>query len=158
INVNLKTDIKNINDTLVFNFRGELVPTRLLSDFLGYPKNPKYEENKFLLILNDGENKIGVIVDEVQGQQNVLLKQLGNLIETAPFVIGCTILSNSKLVLILNVLELTQYNPEKEKNSLSEQTKAVDTSEQKRSLYKVLVVDDSKIQRKRICEFLQIQG
>ena len=158
INVNLKTDIKSINDTLVFNFRGELVPTRLLSDFLGYPKNPKYEENKFLLILNDGENKIGVIVDEVQGQQNVLLKQLGNLIETAPFVIGCTILSNSKLVLILNVLELTQYNPEQEKNSLSEEIQEIDTSEQKRSLQKVLVVDDSKMQRKRICEFLQIQG
>ena len=158
INVNLKTDIKSINDTLVFNFRGELVPTRLLSDFLGYPKNPKYEENKFLLILNDGENKIGVIVDEVQGQQNVLLKQLGNLIETAPFVIGCTILSNSKLVLILNVLELTQYNPEQEKNSLSEEIREIDTSEQKRSLQKVLVVDDSKMQRKRICEFLQIQG
>ena len=158
INVNLKTDIKSINDTLVFNFRGELVPTRLLSDFLGYPKNPKYEENKFLLILNDGENKIGVIVDEVQGQQNVLLKQLGNLIETAPFVIGCTILSNSKLVLILNVLELTQYNPEQEKNSLSEEVHEIDTNEQKRSLQKVLVVDDSKMQRKRICEFLQIQG
>ena len=158
INVNLKTDIKSINDTLVFNFRGELVPTRLLSDFLGYPKNPKYEENKFLLILNDGENKIGVIVDDVQGQQNVLLKQLGNLIETAPFVIGCTILSNSKLVLILNVLELTQYNPEQEKNSLSEEVHEIDTSEQKRSLQKVLVVDDSKMQRKRICEFLQIQG
>ena len=158
INVNLKTDIKDINDTLVFNFRGELVPTRLLSDFLGYPKNPKYEENKFLLILNDGENKIGVIVDEVQGQQNVLLKQLGNLIETAPFVIGCTILSNSKLVLILNVLELTQYNPEKEKNSLTQEFKEIDTNEHKRSLRKILVVDDSKMQRKRICEFLQIQG
>ncbi len=158
INVNLKTDIQNINDTLVFNFRGELVPTRLLSDFLGYPKNPKYEENKFLLILNDGENKIGVIVDEVQGQQSVLLKQLGNLIETAPFVIGCTILSNSKLVLILNVLELTQYNPEKEKNSLTQEFKEIDTNEHKRSLRKILVVDDSKMQRKRICEFLQIQG
>ena len=158
INVNLKTDIQNINDTLVFNFRGELVPTRLLSDFLGYPKNPKYEENKFLLILNDGENKIGVIVDEVQGQQNVLLKQLGNLIETAPFVIGCTILSNSKLVLILNVLELTQYNPEKEKNSLTQEFREIDTNEHKRSLRTILVVDDSKMQRKRICEFLQIQG
>ncbi|MFL2795987.1 MAG: chemotaxis protein CheW [Paracoccaceae bacterium] len=158
INVNLKTDIKDINDTLVFNFRGELVPTRLLSDFLGYPKNPKYEENKFLLILNDGENKIGVIVDEVQGQQNVLLKQLGNLIESAPFVIGCTILSNSKLVLILNVLELTQYNPEKETSSLAEEVQELDTEEHKRSLRKILVVDDSKMQRKRICEFLQIQG
>ena len=116
------------------------------------------KENKFLLILNDGENKIGVIVDEVQGQQNVLLKQLGNLIEIAPFVIGCTILSNSKLVLILNVLELTQYNPEKEKNSLTQEFKEIDTNEHKRSLRKILVVDDSKMQRKRICEFLQIQG
>ena len=97
-------------------------------------------------------------MDEVQGQQNVLLKQLGNLIETAPFVIGCTILSNSKLVLILNVLELTQYNPEKEKNSLTQEFKEIDTNEHKRSLRKILVVDDSKMQRKRICEFLQIQG
>ena len=158
INVNLETDIKNINDTFVFNFRGELVPTRRLSDFLGYPKNPKYEKNKFLLILNDGENKIGVIVDEVQGQQSVLLKQLGNLIETAPFVIGCTILSNSKLVLILNVLELAQYNPDKEKNSLSYTTEETNTTVSKRSLKKILVVDDSNMQRKRICDFLRIEG
>ena len=97
-------------------------------------------------------------MDEVQGQQNVLLKQLGSLIETSPFVIGCTILSNSKLVLILNVLELSQYNPEKEKNSLTQEVQEIDTNEHKRSLRKILVVDDSKIQRKRICEFLQIQG
>jgi two-component system chemotaxis sensor kinase CheA len=158
INVNVETDIKNINDTLVFNFRGELVPTRRLSDFLGYPKNPKYQKNKFLLILNDGENKIGVIVDEVQGQQSVLLKQLGNLIETAPFVIGCTILSNSNLVLILNVLELTQYNPDKEKISLPNKIEETDNAASKRSLKKILVVDDSNMQRKRICEFLQIKG
>ncbi len=158
INVNLETDIQNFNDTLVFNFRGELVPTRRLSDFLGYPKNPKYQKNKFLLILNDGENKIGVIVDEVQGQQSVLLKQLGNLIETAPFVIGCTILSNSKLVLILNVLELAQFNPDKEKNSLSDKIEGTNTSASKRSLKKILVVDDSNMQRKRISEFLQVQG
>ena len=158
INVNLETDIKNINDTFVFNFRGELVQTRLLSDFLGYPKNPKYEKNKFLLILNDGENKIGVIVDEVQGQQSVLLKQIGDLIETAPFVIGCTILSNSKLVLILNVLELAQYNPDKEKNSLSNKIEGTDATVSARSLEKILVVDDSNMQRKRICDFLQTNG
>lgn len=158
INVDVEKDIKNINDTLVFNFRGELVPTRRLSDFLGYPKNPKYQKNKFLLILNDGENKIGVIVDEVQGQQSVLLKQLGNLIETAPFVIGCTILSNSNLVLILNVLELTQFNLDDEKISSPNKIEETDNAASKRSLKKILVVDDSNMQRKRICEFLQIQG
>ena len=65
-----------------------------------------------------------------------IIKATGNLIETAPFVIGCTILSNSKLVLILNVLELTQYNPDKEKNSLSQEFKEIDTNEHKRSLRK----------------------
>ena len=80
------------------------------------------------------------------------------MIETAPFVIGCTILSNSKLVLILNVLELAQYNPDKEKNSLSFKTEETDTTVSKRSLKKILVVDDSNMQRKRICDFLQIEG
>ena len=73
-------------------------------------------------------------------------------------MIGCTILSNSKLVLILNVLELAQYNPDNEKNSLSHKIEGAETATSKRALKNILVVDDSNMQRKRICEFLQIQG
>ena len=56
INVNLKTDIQNINDTLVFNFRGELVPTRLLSIFYPRTQNMKKINSS---ILNDGKIKLG---------------------------------------------------------------------------------------------------
>ena len=158
IHVNLTKDIKKINETLVYNFRSELVPVNYLSDFLDYPKNPNQTGDNFLLILNDGENKIGVIVDAVLGQQNVLLKQLGSLIETAPFVIGCTILSNSKLVLILNVLELTQHNTKAETAMVYEKIERVDQVQLQRSFANILVVDDSGIQRKRICSFLESSG
>ena len=158
IHVNLTKDIKRINETLVYNFRSELVPVNYLSDFLDYPKNPNQTGDNFLLILNDGENKIGVIVDAVLGQQNVLLKQLGSLIETAPFVIGCTILSNSKLVLILNVLELTQHNTEAQTAMVYEKIERVDQIELQRGSTNILVVDDSGIQRKRICSFLESNG
>ena len=158
IHVNLTKDIKRINDTLVYNFRSELVPVNYLSDFLDYPKNPNQTGDNFLLILNDGESKIGVVVDAVLGQQNVLLKQLGSLIETAPFVIGCTILSNSKLVLILNVLELTQQSAKSETAIVFEKIERVGQIEFQRNSINVLVVDDSGIQRKRICSFLESSG
>jgi len=158
IHINLTKDIKRINETLVYNFRSELVPVNYLSDFLDYPKNPNQTGANFLLILNDSENKIGVIVDAVLGQQNVLLKQLGSLIETAPFVIGCTILSNSKLVLILNVLELTQHNTKSETAMVYEKIERIDQVELQRSFANILVVDDSGIQRKRICSFLESSG
>lgn len=158
IHINLTKDIKRINETLVYNFRSELVPVNYLSDFLDYPKNPNQTGDNFLLILNDSENKIGVIVDAVLGQQNVLLKQLGSLIETAPFVIGCTILSNSKLVLILNVLELTQHNTKSETAMVYEKIERIDQVELQRSFANILVVDDSGIQRKRICSFLESSG
>ena len=129
-----------------------------MSDFLEYPKNTQSGGQNFLLILNDGESKIGGIVDEALGQQSVLLKQLGSLIEKAPFVIGCTILSNSKLVLILNVLELTEFNTNFETANLYEKIEKVDQIQNRRESQTVLVVDDSRMQRKRICEFLQQNG
>ena len=158
IHIDFEKDVKAMSETLVYNFRGELVPVNYLSDFLGFSKKTAANKDEFLLILNDGERKIGVVVDEVMGQQNVLLKQLGNLIEVAPFVIGCTILSNSKLVLILNVLELTQLRTLDQTSIMHDNRKQVDVLAEKRRSYKILIVDDSGIQRKRLGDFLGANG
>ena len=158
IHINLAQDVKRINDTLVYNFRSELIPINYLSDFLGYGKNPKPRSENFLLILNDGEKKIGIIVDEVLGQQNVLLKQLGSLIDVAPFVIGCTILSTSNLVLILNVQELTNHVAENGTAKVFTEIEKVDQIKKSRGAKVILVVDDSGIQRKRICDFMEFSG
>jgi chemotaxis protein histidine kinase CheA len=59
-----------------------------------------------MVILSEGEKKIGVLVDRMLGRQEVLIKNLGTMIKKVPFVMGCTILSDSRLVLILNVWEM----------------------------------------------------
>ena len=158
IRINLTKDVARVNETLVYNFRSELVAVNYLSDFLGYPKRIDENGENFLLILNDGENKIGVIVDSVLGQQNVLLKQLGSLIETAPFVIGCTILSNSKLVLILNMIELTQRNVRSDALAVYEKIESGDKVRSQRNQNTVMIVDDSRLQRSRLCSFLENAG
>ena len=158
IRINLTKDVARVNETLVYNFRSELVAVNYLSDFLGYPKRIDETGENLLLILNDGENKIGVIVDSVLGQQNVLLKQLGSLIETAPFVIGCTILSNSKLVLILNVIELTRKNVRSDALAVYEKIESGDKVRSQRNQNTIMVVDDSGLQRNRLCGFLENAG
>ena len=158
IHINFEKDVKEMSETLVYDFRGELVTVNYLSDFLGYPKKTSQNKEEFLLILNDGERKIGLVVDQVMGQQNVLLKQLGNLVEVVPFVIGCTILSNSKLVLILNVLELTQSSALDLVGPVLEKIDNRNTITKKRNSRKILIVDDSAIQRRRLSEFLESNG
>ena len=51
--------------------------------------------------------------DEVLGRQEVLIKNLGRLIKKAPYVMGCTILSDSRLVLILNAWEIVNARTRK---------------------------------------------
>ena len=154
VRINIKKDLVFHKNRFTFDFRGQLIKVVSLSDILDFRKRQTLLENQFLVILNDGENKIGVIVDEVKGQQNVLLKQTGNLIVKAPFVMGCTILSNSKLVLILNVLEISNVTETSEKNEVGTKVKIKTEIENQRLLKNIMVIDDSQMQRKRISEFL----
>jgi two-component system chemotaxis sensor kinase CheA len=136
----------------------EFINVKFLSDLLEFPKSPNLRAQHYLVVLNDGEDKIGIIVDDVKGQQNVLLKQTGSLIAKIPYVMGCTILSSSKLVLILNVLELSQVPNDSKSIKLSTQEKTYNDLESLRLLKKLLIVDDSQMQRKRISDHLLGSG
>ena len=156
--IDLKNDLDFYKNTTAYNFRGELINVKFLSDFLEFPKSPNLRAQHYLVVLNDGEDKIGIIVDDVKGQQNVLLKQTGSLIAKIPYVMGCTILSSSKLVLILNVLELSQVPNDSKSIKLSTQEKTYNDLESLRLLKKLLIVDDSQMQRKRISDHLLGSG
>ena len=65
-------------------------------------------------ILSDDGKKNCVKVDSVLGRQDVIIKNLGDFIRHAPSVMGCTILSDNQLILILNSWEIV--NSKKELN------------------------------------------
>ena len=99
---------------------------------------------------------MGIIVDEIHGQQDVLIKQFGSLLSKIDYMMGCTILSDSSLVLIVNIWEMMAsklVSPFK-----STQTEQIISIKLERAKHKVLVVDDSAIQRNRMSSILNQAG
>lgn len=148
--------LKQVGDNVVFNYRGKTLNVNALSKFLDFSPSAFDQEQFLIIVLTDGDRHLGVIVDEIKGRQEVLIKQFGSLLSKINYVMGCTILSDSSLVLILNVWELISEgsNSPLQLGSLEKGT----NKRSFRALHKVLVVDDSSMQRSRMSAILKRAG
>ena len=147
-------EVRRLSDSAIYNYRGQTLPVTTLSRIMNIPSSSSYRERKPLVILAEGEKRVGVMVDAILGRQEVLIKNLGSVVKRVPYVMGCTILSDSRLVLILNTWEI-----------LTAQTKALpelntdrDPNRAARSGHRIFVIDDSVIQRKRLGAILAEAG
>lgn len=150
-----RAQIRQVSGATVYNHRGRTMPVTTLSKLLDFPSGSFSEALLPLVVLTDGEKRTGIIVDTVLGKQDVLIKNLGSLVRHVPFVMGCTILSDSRLVLILNAWEVV--------NKALKKTVATDLTVRsagfaRRKEHVVLVVDDSAIQRKNLCAIISQAG
>jgi CheY-like chemotaxis protein len=148
------SEIRRVSDHTLYNHRGTTLPVTTLSSLLDFPPSQFSDPEGPLVILVEGEKKVGVLVDAVVGRQEVLIKNLGSLIRKAPFVMGCTILSDSRLVLILNAWEIVNVrsrSPAPVQAVLSQVQAA-------RKGHSVLIVDDSAAQRSHLTAVLGHAG
>src|SRR5262249_17688335 len=148
-------DLRRVSDNTLYNHRGTTLPVTTLSNILEFPPSLFAERELSLVILEEGEKKVGVLVDAVLGRQEVLIKNLGRLIKRAPFVMGCTILSDSRLVLILNAWEIVNARVRKPL-ALAPPTVAREQGARRR--HTILVVDDSAMQRNHLGSLLRHAG
>jgi CheY-like chemotaxis protein/chemotaxis signal transduction protein len=144
-------DVRRLGENVIWNYRGATLQITTLSAILDFPPS-RFDGEAAVVILSEGEKRIGVLVDAVLGRQDVLIKSLGRLIQNAPFVMGCTILSDSRLVLILNAWEIV--NSRGQAPVLPGDDGAAATAER----LAVLVVDDSPIQRNYLAGILEQAG
>ncbi len=149
------SEIRRVSENTIYNHRGITLPVTTLSNILDFPPSLFAEREVSLVILSEGEKRVGVLVDAVLGRQEVLIKNLGRLIKKAPFVMGCTILSDSRLVLILNAWEIVNARVRKPL-TLAPPTAAREQGARKQ--HTVLVVDDSAIQRNNLSSLLTHAG
>jgi two-component system chemotaxis sensor kinase CheA len=148
-------EIRRVSENTIYNHRGITLPVTTLSNILDFPSSLFAEREVSLVILSEGEKRVGVLVDAVLGRQEVLIKSLGRLIKKAPFVMGCTILSDSRLVLILNAWEIVNARVRK---PLTLAPAAAAREQGARKQHTVLVVDDSAIQRNHLGSLLSHAG
>lgn len=97
------SDILNAHNQKVIDFRGKVVPLVFLEEVFEVPRTD-YENDGFhsVVIVRKGEKLAGLVVDSFIGQQEIVLKSLGNYLTNIFAISGATILGNGKVALIVD--------------------------------------------------------
>lgn len=102
-------DIKTIQNQEVILLRGQIIPIVRLGNVLGVPATEtESQEELYVVIVHMGDQKAGVIVDTLIGQQEIVIKSLGKLLASIKVLAGATILGDGRVALILDVGSLMQ--------------------------------------------------
>ena len=102
------TGIEMMCDTAVYRLRGELLPlvwmeTELASDRVPRPAGRPGEGAANIVVLQADCLKFGLVVDEVNDTQEIVVKPLGRHVRAISIFAGATVMGNGKVVLILDV-------------------------------------------------------
>lgn len=83
------------------NLRGEVLPLLRLADFFGFQE--QYGRRRNVVVVQWAGNKTGLLVDELKGQLQAVIKPLGPLFAGLPGVSGSTILGSGDVALVLDI-------------------------------------------------------
>ncbi|NEV64876.1 chemotaxis protein CheA [Thiorhodococcus minor] len=89
------------------NLRGEVLPYLRLKEFFGIRSGAARKLRESLVVVRVGHAKVGLIVDELHGELQTVIKPLGRVFENLKGVAGATVLGTGDIALILDVQQLT---------------------------------------------------
>ena len=102
-----KSEIKTINGREVLHLRDRVLPLIRLAKEFEIPSDQ--ERDRFYVVVAAlGDRRIGVVVDELRSQEEVVIKSIWDYLESIKGISGATITGEGKVVLILDISELVE--------------------------------------------------
>ncbi|TLD85035.1 hybrid sensor histidine kinase/response regulator [Helicobacter sp. MIT 11-5569] len=141
-------EIYTVENKSVLRLRNEVLPLVRLADIFGVNAVFDNSEQAYVVVIGLAENKIGVIVDFLIGQEEVVIKSLGSYLKGTEGIAGATIRGDGRVTLIVDIAAMMQM-AKNVKVSISKLKQESETRHEKNSPsdYKVLIVDDSMTDR-----------
>ena len=102
----LISDVKYVQTKEVINLRGTVIPLIRLDQILDVEPVENDSENLTVVIVKKGDKLAGLVVDNLIGQQEIVIKSIGNYINCSKMIGGATILGDGEIALILEVNSL----------------------------------------------------
>ncbi|HEV7179626.1 MAG TPA: chemotaxis protein CheA, partial [Candidatus Baltobacteraceae bacterium] len=98
-------DVRTVHGNEVITLRGQVVPLVRVADFfeLNAPRDP---DKVMIVIVGLQGRQVGLVVDSFQGEQEIVIKPLSDVIGRIPGISGATILGNGSISLIIDVHSL----------------------------------------------------
>ena len=145
-----QNEIKTNNGIRSILFNGNIIPLYYLSDILELAPAPRNEKETILIIEAD-DKTIGLVVDKLLGDQDILQKKLSPPLYKVKNISGITNLASGELCLILNMQDILHYDFNKAMISANNQELLTsDVLSYKR----ILIVDDSVTTRTMVKNIL----
>lgn len=95
-------DVKLVSGKEVITLRGSVCPLIHLNELLECESKRNEDENLIVVIVKKGDKQCGLIIDELIGQLEIVIKPLGKYTSNARFLSGATILGDGEIALILD--------------------------------------------------------
>ena len=96
-------EIKYVEAKEVIHLRGNVIPIIRLDKILDINDGQEDPENLTVVIVKKGDSLAGLVVDNLMGQQEIVIKSLGKYIDNNKIISGATILGDGEVALILDV-------------------------------------------------------
>ncbi len=146
--VRIKLDeIYTIDGKNVLKLRDEVLPLARLSDMFDVENVMNSSEQVYVVVIGIAESKLGIIVDGLVGQEEVVIKSMGEYLQGIEGIAGATIRGDGGVTLITDVSSMMEMAKDIKVN-LSEELNALPAKKKSEpSDYTVLIVDDSKTDR-----------
>ncbi|NWF66259.1 MAG: response regulator [Campylobacterales bacterium] len=143
------SDIYTVEGKSVLRLRDEVLSLVRLSDIFGVDNVFDSGEHAYVVVIGLAENKLGVIVDTLVGQEEIVIKSLGDYLQGIEGIAGATIRGDGRVTLIVDVAALMNLAKKVDVNVVSKVKNSGGKSKQKKTAkdYCILVVDDSKTDR-----------
>lgn len=102
----LPSDVKLVQAKEVIQLRDLVIPLIRLNEILDIPSKKDPEENLVVVVVKKGDKLAGLVVDELIGQQEIVIKSLGKYISKCKIISGATVLGDGEVALILDANSL----------------------------------------------------
>ncbi|MBN2871203.1 MAG: chemotaxis protein CheW [Campylobacterales bacterium] len=155
-----KDEIYTVESRSVMRLRDEVLSLVHIGDIFEVERVFDNSEHAYVVVLGLAESKIGLIVDSLVGQEEIVIKSLGEYLKGIEGIAGATIRGDGGVTLIVDVAALMQMAKSVKSTVGQESPEAKGRGGVKTSAsdYTVMIVDDSKTDRTIMRKALEPMG
>ncbi|RDU58125.1 response regulator [Helicobacter sp. MIT 99-5507] len=153
-----QNEIYMVEGRSVLRLRDEILTLVRLVDIFNVDTLLKNSDELYVVVIGLAANKIGVIVDYLVGQEEVVIKSLGYYLKGTEGIAGATVRGDGKITLIVDVASMMQMAKRVKGSVSSLQEDDINKEKTQPSDYIVLAVDDSHTDRTIIKQYLKPLG
>jgi len=142
-----KDEIFSVENRSVLRLRNEVLSLVHIGDIFEVERILDSSEHAYVVVLGLGSSKIGLIVDSLIGQEEIVIKSLGDYLTGVEGIAGATIRGDGGVTLIVDVAALMTMAKGVKVPAMMEESSSATKEKTRASDYTVMIVDDSKTDR-----------